>query len=95
MSSDSASDVVDEIVESKMPTMPCNPFESPCTEDSFMVVPIDSFFSESSEFLAKIQQIVSSASSFSGCLELVSESNVPPSLDVCSPRHPIYLIPHH
>jgi len=38
--------------------------------------------------------MVSSASSFFGCLEFVSESNVPPSagLDVCPSRHVIFLI---
>ena len=36
--------------------------------------------------------MISSASSFSGCLEFVSESNVPSSLDVCPPRRPTYLI---
>jgi len=58
-----------------------------------MVIPIDLSFSESLEFLAKIQQMISSASSFSSCLELVSESNVSLSLDVCPSRHLIYLIP--
>ena len=38
--------------------------------------------------------MVFSASYFSGCLEFVSESNVPPSaeLNVCPPRHVISLI---
>ena len=35
--------------------------------------------SKSHEFLAMIQQMVSSVFSFSTCLEFVSESNVPPS----------------
>ena len=43
-----------------------------------MIVSIDSSFRESLEFLAKIQQMISSASSFFDCLEFVSESNVPP-----------------
>jgi len=43
-----------------------------------MIVSIDSSFMESSEFLTKIQHMVSSASSFFSCLEFVSESNVPP-----------------
>ena len=61
-----------------------------------MVVPIDSSSSESPEFLAMIQQMVSNASSFSGCLEFMSESNIPPSagLDVCPTKHPIYIISH-
>jgi len=92
MFSDSASDDVDEIVESNTPTVPSKPFESPYAEYSFMVVSIDSSFSKSSEFLVKIQQMVSSTSSFSGCLEFVSESNVPSSLDVCPTRHPMYFI---
>jgi len=83
---------MDEIVEPNTPTMPSKPFESPCAEYSFMVVPIDSSFSESPEFLTKIQHMIYSASSFSGCLEFVSESNVPPLLDMCPPRHPTYLI---
>ena len=59
-----------------------------------MVVPTDSSFKESPEFLAKIQQMVSSASSSFDCLEFVSESNVPSSagLDVCPLRHVISLI---
>jgi len=38
--------------------------------------------------------MVSSASTLFGCLEFVSEYNVPPSagLDVCPPRHAISLI---
>jgi len=42
----------------------------------------------------KIQQMVSTVSSFSGCLEFVSEFNVPPSagIDVCPHRHVISLI---
>jgi len=94
MSSDSASDDVDEIVEPNTPTVPSKPFESPCAEYRFMVVPIDSSFRESPEFFTKIQQMVSSTSSFSGCLEFMSESNVPLSagLDVCSHRHVISLI---
>jgi len=46
-SSDSASDDVDEVVEPNTPTVPSKPFESHCTEYNFMVVPIDSSFSES------------------------------------------------
>ena len=36
--------------------------------------------------------MVSSASSFSDCLEFVSKFNVPLSLDICHLRHPTYLI---
>ena len=54
MSSDSTSDEVDEIVEPNTLTMPSKPFESPYVEYSFIVVPIDSSFSEPLEFLAKI-----------------------------------------
>jgi len=58
-----------------------------------MLIPIDSSFRESSKFFVKIQQMVSSALSFSGCLEFVSESNVSPSSGhMCHPRHVILLI---
>jgi len=53
MSSYSGSDEIDEIVESNTPTVPSKPFESPCSEYSFVVVPIDSSFSESPEFLTR------------------------------------------
>ena len=56
-----------------------------------MVIPSNSSFRESPEFFAKVQQMVSNTS-FSGCLEFVSESRVPPSLDVCLSRHVISLI---
>jgi len=92
MSSDSIIDEENKIVESNIPAVPSKLIEIPCPEYAFMVVPTESYLSESPEFLAKIQQMVSSASSFSVCLEFVSESNVPQSLDVCPPRHPIYLI---
>jgi len=58
MSSDNANDDVNEIVEPNTPAVPCQPFESPYAEYSFMVVPIDSSFRKSPEFLAKVQQIV-------------------------------------
>ena len=54
MSSDSANDDVDEIVEPNTPTVPSQPFEYPCAEYSFMLVPIKSSFRESPEFLDKI-----------------------------------------
>jgi len=57
-----------------------------------MVDPTYSSSNESPEFFVMIQQIISSAS-FSDCLELVSEFNIPPfeGLDVCPPRHPRYI----
>ena len=64
MCSDSISDDVDEIVELNTPEVPSKSFEFPCVEYSFMVVPIDSSFSESPEFLTIIQQMVSSTSFF-------------------------------
>ena len=94
MSSDSASNNVNVKVEPNTTTVPSKPVESPRAEYTFMIIPTDSSFRESSEFLAKIQQMVSSASSSFSCLEFVSESNVPSSagLDVCPPRHVISLI---
>ena len=56
MSSDGTSDNIDEIVEPNTPTMSGKQFESPCAEYSFTVVHINSSFSESPEFLTKIQQ---------------------------------------
>ena len=44
MSSGSASNDKDEIVESHTPTVPSQSFESPCGECSFMVVSIDLSF---------------------------------------------------
>jgi len=60
MSSDSVSDDVDEIVKPNTPMVPSKSFECPCAEYSFILVPIDSSFSESPEFLTKIQQMISS-----------------------------------
>jgi len=91
MFSDSANDDVDEIVEPNTPTVPSQSFESPCAEYSFMVVPINLSFWESPEFLFKVQQMVSNTS-FLGYLEFMSESHIPPSLDVCPSRHVISLI---
>ena len=56
MSFDSANDDVDEIVEPNTPTVSSQPFESPCAEYSFIVIPIDSFFRESPKFLAKVSR---------------------------------------
>jgi len=53
MSSGSASDDVDEIVEPNIPTMLSKPFKSVCAEYSFMVVLIASSFRESPEFLLR------------------------------------------
>ena len=64
ISSDSISDGVDEIVEPNTPPVPSKSFKLPCSRYSFMVVPIDSSFSESLELLAMIHQMVSSASFF-------------------------------
>jgi len=54
VSFDGTSDDMYVIVEPNTPTMPSKSFESPYAEYSFMVVPIDSSFSESPEFFAKI-----------------------------------------
>jgi len=51
---DSTSDDVDEIVEPNTPIVHSKPFKPPCAKYSFMVIPIDSSFRESPEFLAKI-----------------------------------------
>jgi len=50
MSSDSASDDVNVVVEPNTPIVPNKPFKSPCAEYNFMVIPIDSSFSESPGF---------------------------------------------
>ena len=64
MPSDSISDAVDEIVEHNTPAMSNKLFEFPCAEYSFIVIPIDSSSFESPEYVAIIQQMVSSASFF-------------------------------
>ena len=94
MSSDSISDDMNKIVEPKTPTLSSKSFKFSCVEYSFMIVQIDSASSESLEFLVMIQQMASSASSFSDCLEFVSEFNIFLSarLNVCPPRHPRYII---
>ena len=69
MSSDSTSDDVDELFESNIPaTVYIKSIGFSCADYDFMVVPIESSSSESSEFLAMIQQVISNASSFIGCL---------------------------
>jgi len=60
MSSDSTSDDVDEIIELNTPTAPSKSFEFHCAEYSFIVVSIDSSSNGSPEFLAMIEQIISS-----------------------------------
>jgi len=94
MPSDSTIDDVDEIVEPNTPAVPSKSFEFSYAEYSFMVVSIDPSSSESPELFGMIQQMVSSASFFSGCLEFVSESNIPPfaRLNVCPPRQPKHII---
>ena len=58
-----------------------------------MVVPIKSFSSELLVLLAMIQYVVSTAFSFTGCLEFIPKSSLPlAGSDVCHPRHPIYHI---
>ena len=76
---------MNEIVEPNTIIVPNKSFESPRVEYSFMVIPTNSSFREPPEFLAKIQHMIFNASFFFGCLQFVSESNVPPSvgLDVC------------
>ena len=93
MSSDSTSDDVDEIIESNITAMPSKSFEFPCADYEFIVVPAVLTLNESSEFLFMIQQIIFVFSSFTGYLEFVPKSNILPlgGLDVCHPRHPIYL----
>ena len=93
MSSDSTSDDVDEIVESNIPAMLSKSFEFPCADYGFMVVLVELTPNESSEFLVMIQQMIFGVSSFTSCLEFVPKSNIPSleGLDVCHPRHPIYL----
>ena len=55
-----------------------------------MVVPTESFSSESSLFIVMIHRVISSAS-FTGCLEFIFESNLLlAGFDVCHPKYPIY-----
>jgi len=92
--SDSTNDKVDEIVKSNILVEPSKSFKFPCANYRFMVVPTELSLNESSEFLAMIQQIISGISSFTGYLEFVSRSSIPllERLDVCPPRHPVYII---
>ena len=69
------------------------PSESPCDDYVFMVIPTESSSSELSKFFAMIQRVVSSASSFIGFLEFITDSSLPlVGFDVYHHRHPIYLI---
>jgi len=92
MSSDSTSDDV-EIVKVNIHVQPSKLIEFSCLEYTFMVVPTESYSSESPDFLAIIQEMVSSVFSFTGRLEFVPEFYLSlAELDVCHPRYPIYLI---
>ena len=74
-SSDGASDNVDALVGPNIPTMPSKSFKFSCVEYNFMVIPIESYSSESSEFFAMIQHVISSDSFFTGRFEFIHESN--------------------
>ena len=97
MSSGSISVDVNEIVEANIPAVPSRSFEFPCVDYGFMVVPAGLSTSESPEFLVMIQQIISGVSSFTGCLEFVPKSSIPPfaGLDVCHPRQLKYIYIFH
>ena len=71
VSSDSISDDVDEIVESNILVEPSKLFEFPCADYGVYGRPTKLSSSESSEFLVMIQQIISSVSLFTSCLEFV------------------------
>ena len=93
MSSDSTSDDMNEIVEPNIPAVPSKSIEFPYSEYTFMVVPTESNSSESPDFLAMIQQMVSNISSFTDRLEFIPESSISlAEFDVCHPRHHISLI---
>ena len=85
MSSDSASNDVDEIVESNTTIMPSKPFESPCAEYSFMVVSINSSFRGHLNFLPKSNRWLLIL--LLRVVQSLSESHIPLSLDVCPFRH--------
>jgi len=55
-SSDSTNDDVNELVESNIPTVPSKSIKFSYPEYTFMVVPIESYSSESLEFFARIQR---------------------------------------
>ena len=56
-----------ETVDSSIITS-SEPSQSPRVDYDFVLIPTESSSSESSEFLAMIQQVISNASSFIGCL---------------------------
>ena len=64
MPPDSTSDDVNEIIELNTPIVPSKSFEFPCTEYSFIVVPINSSSNESPKFLVMIQLMVYGAAFF-------------------------------
>jgi len=68
--------------------VPSKSIDFPCPEYTFMAIPIESFFSELPEFFARIQEMVSSVSSFTCHLEFISEPNLLlAELDVCHSSH--------
>jgi len=75
MSSYSTSDDMNEIVEVNIPVKPSKSIEFSYPGYIFMVIPTESYFIESPEFLVVIQEMVSSTFSFTGCLEFISEPN--------------------
>ena len=93
VSSDSNSNDMNAIIESNIPAMPSKSFEFPYADYGFMIVHAELISSKSSELLVMIQQMISDVSSFTSCLEFVPKSHIPPlkGLNVCHPRHPIYL----
>jgi len=84
-------DIDHEAVDSSVVTS-SGPSEYPYADYDLLVIHTESFSSESSEFRAMIQQVISSIF-LTNCLEFVSESNIPPlaGLDVRPPRHLTYL----
>jgi len=96
MSSDSTSDDVDEIAESNITAVPSKSFEFPYAVYVFMIISAELSTTESSKLFVMIQQMISGVSSFTGCLEFLPKFNIPllEGLDVCHPRHLIYLFSH-
>ena len=81
-----------ETIDSSVVTY-VRPSESLCADYGFMFVPTKSSSSESSEFLVMIQQVISSASFFTGCLKFIHESSLSlAEFDACHSRHLIYLL---
>jgi len=93
VSFDSTGDDVNEIIESNIPAVSRKSFEFSCAEYSFMVVPTESYSSQPAEFLAMIQQMVSSAFSFTGNLEFIPKPSLSlAEFEVCHTRHPLSII---